>query len=293
MTADPVRTVAEIWRSHSPHCGRSPSEPGSARLTGWRWPVARDLRKIGALDDAAVRLGGHERAERRAREALASGEFRTGGNEHGPALAHIAHDVREIDRGQDRLVGVAIEDDQVELRDLGLEQLARREGDQRKLADGRAVLLLRRTQDGEVDEIDIGVGLEDVAPGALARMRLAGDEQHAQLLADALDRDDGLVVVGGEFARDGLRLDLDHVLAAMVDAHGQAQHLAGHGAALQHLHAVAADADADGIGEAGILDAQADRLVLADDAEARRIEERDAPVAFALVAGDQAHARAP
>ena len=43
-------------------------------------------------------------------------------------------------------------------------------------------------------EIDVGVGLQKIAPGALARMRLARDEQHAQLLADALDRDDGLVV---------------------------------------------------------------------------------------------------
>ena len=91
---------------------------------------------------------------------------------------------------------------------------------------------------------------------------------------------DGLVVGGGQLARTAFRLDLDDVRAAMVDAHGQAQHLAGHGAALEHLHAVAAHDDADGIGAAGVLDAQADRLVLADDAEARRVEQRDAPVAL-------------
>ena len=37
-------------------------------------------------------------------------------------------------------------------------------------------------------EIDGGVGLQEVAPGALARMRLAGDEQHPQAVADAFDR---------------------------------------------------------------------------------------------------------
>ena len=45
-----------------------------------------------------------------------------------------------------------------------------------------------------MDEVDGGVGLEQVAPGALAGMRLAGDQQHAQLVAHAVDRDDGAVV---------------------------------------------------------------------------------------------------
>ena len=92
---------------------------------------------------------------------------------------------------------------------------------------------------------------------------------------------DGPVVVGGELARDGLRLDLDDVRAAMVDADGQAQHLARHGAALaEPARRRGGRVTRDGIGAAGILDAQADRLVLADDAEARRIEELDAPVAL-------------
>ena len=127
-------------------------------------------------------------AEPRAGEACRAGEFGPGRDQHRAAFAHIAHDVLEIGRGQDALVGVAVEDDEVEFLDLLLEQLARREGDQRKLVDRRAVLLLRRAQDGEVDEVDVGVGFQKVAPGALARMRLARDEEHAQLLADALDR---------------------------------------------------------------------------------------------------------
>src|SRR5216110_3441020 len=36
--------------------------------------------------------------------------------------------------------------------------------------------------------------------GALARMRLARDQQHAQLVAHAVDRHHGAIVDGGEFA---------------------------------------------------------------------------------------------
>ena len=45
-----------------------------------------------------------------------------------------------------------------------------------------------------MDEIDVGVGLEQVAPHALALMRLARDQQHAELVAHALDRDDRAMV---------------------------------------------------------------------------------------------------
>jgi len=59
---------------------------------------------------------------------LGAGIFRTGRDQQRAALADIADDVVEIDQRQDRLVGVAVEDDQVEFLDLDLEQLARREG---------------------------------------------------------------------------------------------------------------------------------------------------------------------
>jgi len=68
---------------------------------------------------------------------------------------------------------IAVEDDELELVDLLLKQLARRKRDQRELVDRRAVLLLGRTQDGEMHQVDAGIGLEQVAPGALAGMRLA------------------------------------------------------------------------------------------------------------------------
>ena len=44
-------------------------------------------------------------------------------------------------------------------------------------------------------EIDRGIGLEQIAPGALARMRLARNEQHAQAVANAFDDGDGAVVL--------------------------------------------------------------------------------------------------
>ncbi len=95
------------------------------------------------------------------------------------ALLHIAHDVLDIGLRDHAAAAVAVEDDEVELVELDVEQLADRKGDQRQFADRRAVLLFRRAQDGEMDEIDRRVGFEDVAPHPLAGMRLARHQQHA------------------------------------------------------------------------------------------------------------------
>ena len=77
---------------------------------------------------------------------------------------------------------------------LYLEQFAHREGDQRQLVQRREVVLLRRTQNGEMHQIDGRIGLQQPPPGALARMRLARDQQHAQPVAHAVDLDDRPVV---------------------------------------------------------------------------------------------------
>ena len=141
---------------------------------------------------------------------------------------------------------VAVEDDQVELVDLLREQLAGREGDQRELVDRRAVLLLRRPQNGEVDEVDRGVGLQEVAPGALAGMRLAGDEEDAEVLADALDRGDGAVVDLGQLAVERLGLELEDVGAAMGDVDGELLRPRRRVTSLARQRvAVAGDGDAD------------------------------------------------
>jgi hypothetical protein len=49
-------------------------------------------------------------------------------------------------------------------------------------------------------EVDAGVGLEQVAPRSLARMRLAGQEQDTQLVAHAVDGDDRAIVDARELA---------------------------------------------------------------------------------------------
>ena len=197
----------------------------------------------GRLGGQAARLGRQDLVERRAPEAGRARVVGAGRDQHRAAVAHIARDVVEIDDRQHALARVAVEDDEVELVDLLLEQLARRERDQRQLVDRRAVLLLRRTQNGEVHEVDAGVGLQQIAPGALAGMRLAGDQQHAQLVAHAVDRDHGAVVDGGQFAFERRRLDLDDVRPGMRDRDLRVDGVAGRdGAALDHL-AVAADGD--------------------------------------------------
>ena len=122
---------------------------------------------------------------------------------------------------------------------------------------------------------------EQVAPGALAGMRLAGHQQHAQLVAHAVDRDHGAVVDRGELALQRRGLDLDDVRAGVRDRNLRVDGVAGRdGAAVQHL-AVAADRD---LGRrrprALVLDAIDDGLRLADDAEARRRHQHDAAVAL-------------
>jgi len=102
-----------------------------------------------------------------------AGGIGPGRHQHRAALPHVTRDVVEIDDRQDPLPRVAVEDDELKFVDLLLEQLAGGERDQRELVDGRAVLLLRRAQDGEMHEIDAGIGLEKITPRPLACMGLA------------------------------------------------------------------------------------------------------------------------
>jgi len=141
-----------------------------------------------------------------------------------------------------------------------------------------------------MNEVDRGVGLEQVAPGTLARVRLAGDQQHAQILADALDLDRGAVVDLGQFARHRVGFELDEVEPAVRHVDRQfarrprRHHLGRQRVAVAgdcHLHA------GGFIGDAIVDHAEADGLLLADDAEARRLVDHDAPVALALVARNQ------
>src|SRR5262249_59289452 len=78
-------------------------------------------------------------------------------NQHGAAIADISGNVVEIDNGQHPLPRIAVEDDELEVVDLLLEQFTGRKRDQGQFVDRRPVLLLRRPQNGEVDEVHIGV----------------------------------------------------------------------------------------------------------------------------------------
>ena len=142
-----------------------------------------------------------------------------------------------------------------------------------------------------MDEIDRGVGLEQVAPDAQARIGLAGDDQHAQAVAHAADLEGGAVVQGGELARAGGGLDLDHRVAGLVQGEGDLGQLAGGDGELAHDLAVLTDGDRHagcGGGLAGnVVDAQLDHLRLADHAEAGRLQDGELAVALLGPAGEQ------
>src|SRR5579884_94847 len=108
------------------------------------------MRHIALLQHVASRLGWQHGAERRAIKTLGRAESRPRRIEQRAALLHVARDILEIGRRQHVHLLVAIEDDQIELIELLVEELADREGDERELADRRAGLLLRRPQNGEM-----------------------------------------------------------------------------------------------------------------------------------------------
>ena len=90
-------------------------------------------------------------------------------------------------------------------------------------------------------EVDRAVGLEQVPPGPLARIGLAGDEQHPQPVAHAVDRDDGGVVALGQLALDLGRGDLQHVDPAALQRHRQRHAAVDRHVEAQRLGAVERD----------------------------------------------------
>lgn len=187
---------------------------------------------------------------------------------------------------------VAVEDDEIEFVELLVEEFARRKGDEREFADGRAVLLFRRTQNGEMDEIDGGIGFQQVAPGALAGMRLARDEQHAQPVAHAVRDDNGAVVQDSQFVGPFLDVDLDDVGPAMGEGERHFRRFADGGTRRRDLFAIDCDGDVCRlacllVSGGGFVDAEGKIDGLADDAEARRFGDAEPPVLLALAADDE------
>jgi len=135
--------------------------------------VGRQPRLVRLLEQAAGGRRRQHHGKGSARQAHLAGVVVAGGHKQRAALLHVAGDVLVVEQLQDVAVLVAVEDDEVEVLDLLGEQLARGEGDEGELVDRRAVLLLRRTQNGEMHEVDGGIRAQQVAPGALTRMRFA------------------------------------------------------------------------------------------------------------------------
>jgi hypothetical protein len=118
-------------------------------------------------------------------------------------------------------------------------------------------------------------------------VRLARDQEDAQLLADALDVHHGLVVHLRQLAGQALDLELDHVGTAMLDPDLDRERRVGaHLLAGEDL-AVAPDRQHRPAGAAALLHLRPDRLVLADDPEAWRLDELDLAVALVGTAGNQ------
>ncbi|MCX7344662.1 MAG: hypothetical protein NTU78_02805, partial [Alphaproteobacteria bacterium] len=174
------------------------------------------LRREGALDDLARRRRGNDVGKRGCIESVLACEVGAGGDQHRSAFLHIARDIAQIGRRQDRLAAVAVEDHEIELVELVDEKFARRKRDQRQFLDRRAVLFFRRAENGEMHQVDRRIGLEQVAPGTFAGMRLAGHQQYAQPVAYALDHADGAVVLRRDLAFERRHADLGDVLPAMT-----------------------------------------------------------------------------
>src|SRR5262249_54557329 len=131
---------------------------------------------------------------------------------------------------------------------------------------------------------------EHVAPGALAGMRLAGHEQHAQIFAYAFDRKHDAVVYGGNLAGRGLRLDLHDVRTSVVDL-DRDFHLLSDAHVLNRREgfALASDGELDRgrIARGGLGDLELDWLLAADEPKARRAQHFKLAVELAGLASDE------
>ena len=119
-------------------------------------------------------------------------------------------------------------------------------------------------------------------------MGLAGDQQDPQLVAHPLDRRGRLGVERRQRVGRGIDLELENVGAGMIDRRSDVERLADLGVIGRDELTIAFDGQRRRRAPSvAVEDAGANRLVLADDAEARRFDKLDAPVALALMPGDQ------
>ena len=135
------------------------------------------------------------------------------------------------------------------------------------------------------------VGLQQAAPGAFAGMRLAGDQQHAEPVAHAVDLDRGAVVQGGNLAGQRIDRQFHQCRAGAGDRDFQALFAAGRDGQDAFRLPVAAEREpgrAGRMGGAQILDYEAQRDRLADKAVGGRFHDAQPAVGF-LVGGRNQH----
>ncbi len=141
-----------------------------------------------------------------------------------------------------------------------------------------------------MDQVDRGIGFQQVAPGPLAGMRLARDQQHPQSVADPVDRQDRRVVAVGQLAILAGNGDLHHVQAAAVQLQRQDLRRVGRDLVADRLGAVDRDQEVHPLGQilrrvAQGLDAQVQLDRLADDGEGGGGVDHQPPVPFVAAPG--------
>ena len=261
---------------------------------GHRVPLAKlgNLRQEGRLDHAGRGPPRQDLGQGRAVERGRRGIVGPRGQQERATVLDVAADVVDVEHRQDAAALVAVEDDQVEVIDRLHEQLARGKGDQREFRHRHAVLLVRRAQDGEMDEVDRRIGFQQVPPGPLPRMRLARHQQHRQPIADAVDLDDGGVVALGQLSRRFGDDELHDVLACVFQGQRQLQGLVRRNLEAARRPAVDGDGDLGPAREVRghgplVLDPERHHQLFADDAEGRRGLDHQPPVPVGLAPRDQ------
>ena len=163
---------------------------------------------------------------RRRRHHLAQGrlvkrperrEFGPHRQQQRPAFVHEVDDIAQVRRRQHVADHIAVENDEVEFPKFGLEQLLDGKSDQRKLAKRREVVLFRRPQDGEMNQVNGRVGFEQITPCSFAGVGLSRNQQHPKPVSDPVNADQRPVVEGRKFPRGGIDLKLDHRRPGMIE----------------------------------------------------------------------------
>src|SRR5438132_13771429 len=117
-------------------------------------------------------------------------------------------------------------------------------------------------------------------------MRLTRDQQHAEFVAHAVDRDHRAVIHRRQFAFQRRGLDLDDVRSGMLDVDVDTGGLTARERALADGLAVTAYRDPGALaGDALIVQPIGDGLGLPDYAETGRGSDRDAAIALVLAPG--------